>query len=202
MHNSMPGQDNFFKLACLFEASLALVALLLGWIFDIDPFNNLKFSETALANGILATLPLLLLFFIMQELPYAPIRKIKALLLETLGSRLYRCDWSDMLILAGIAGFSEEALFRGLLQPWLEQLTDMTWGLLLSNVVFALVHAVTPLYTLLAMLMGLYLGACLDYGGERNLLNPILVHALYDFVAFIVILRQYRNSLNTPDATH
>ncbi len=194
MQNPSLGPDNFFKIACYFEASLTLVALLLGWLFDVNPFANLQFSETALANGVLATLPLLLLFFVMQELPYAPLTKIRMLLLETLGARLYRCSWSDLLILASIAGFSEEVLFRGALQPWLEQLTGMTAGLIISNLVFALVHAVTPLYAVLAMLMGVYLGLCLDYGGERNLANPIIVHALYDFVAFVVILRQYCNN--------
>jgi hypothetical protein len=35
----------------------------------------------------------------------------------------------------------------------------------------------------------------LDYGAERNLLTPIVIHSLYDFIAFIVILRNYRKSL-------
>jgi membrane protease YdiL (CAAX protease family) len=94
-----------------------------------------------------------------------------------------------------IAGFSEEVLFRGALQPWLENVTGITNGLLISNLIFALVHAVTPLYALLAMLMGLYLGMSLDYDTERNLLTPIVIHSLYDFIAFIVILRNYRKSL-------
>lgn len=196
MPNTPPGSDNFFKVACYFEASLVLVALLLGWLVDIDPFADLKFSEASLAQGVLATLPLLLLFFALQELPYRPLVRIRLLLQEVLGSKLYRRHWADMLILAAIAGFAEEALFRGALQPWLERSLGLSAGLVVSNVVFALVHAVTPLYALLAMLMGLYLGLCLDYGGERNLLTPVVVHALYDYVAFIVILRQYRNSLS------
>lgn len=172
-----------------------IVAIGLGWIADVDPFASLTFSETALAEGLLATLPLLILFFVLQQLPYKALQKIRYLLLETLGPRLYRQHWTDLLILASIAGFSEEMLFRGVLQPWLENAWNMTAGLVASNLIFALVHAVTPLYALLAMLVGLYLGLCLDYGGERNLLVPMVIHSLYDFVAFVVILRNYRSYL-------
>lgn len=187
---------NFFRVACYFEAALTLVALALGWLVDIDPFANLVLDEQALLHGLLLTLPLLMLFFAMQEIPLQALEKIRTLLLETLGPRLYRNHWTDLLILAAIAGFSEEVLFRGTLQPWMENALGMTAGLWISNAVFALVHAVTPLYALLAMLMGLYLGISLDYGGEeRNLLTPIVIHGFYDFIAFLVILRNYRNSL-------
>jgi len=195
MQNTAPLPDNFFRMACYFEAALTFLAILLGWLMDVNPFAYLGFDELALFYGILLTLPLVLIFFAMQELPFAGLQKIRALLLETLGARLYRCHWTDLLILAAIAGFSEEVLFRGTLQPWLENVTGMTAGLLISNVLFALVHAVTPLYAVLALLMGLYLGMSLDYGAERNLLTPIVIHGFYDFIAFVVILRNYRNSL-------
>lgn len=195
MKNHSPKTDNFFKSACYFEGSLVIVAIVLGWIADVDPFASLIFSEAALAKGLLATLPLLILFFVLQQLPHPALQKIRSLLLETLGPRLYRRHWADLLILATIAGFSEEVLFRGVLQPWLEDAWNMTVGLVASNLIFALVHAVTPLYAALAMLVGLYLGTSLDYDGERNLLIPILIHSLYDFVAFVVILRNYRNNL-------
>ncbi len=195
MQNPAPSTDHFFKVACCFEAALTLVAIFLGWLTHIDPFANLIFSESAFFQGLALTLPLLLFFFALQELPYTPLKKIRELLLETLGSRLYKRHWTDLLILAVIAGFSEEVLFRGFLQPWLEGIGGLTIGLVFSNLIFALVHAVTPLYALLALLMGLYLGISLDYGPERNLLLPILIHTFYDFIAFLVILRNYRNSL-------
>ena len=43
----------------------------------------------------------------------------------------------------------------------------------------------------MAGLAGLYLGLALDIGGERNLVPPILIHALYDFLAFMVVARSY-----------
>jgi len=187
--------DSFFRLACWFEGALILVALLVGWLTDIDPFAELNFAELALFNGALLTLPLLLLFCVLQQLPFPSLRHIRELLLETLGSKLHERHWTDLLILACIAGFSEELLFRGTLQPWLEHKTSPATGLLLSNAMFALAHAITPLYAVLAMLMGIYLGMSLDYSGERQLLTPIAIHTFYDFFAFLIIMRDYRRSL-------
>ena len=195
MENHRFDPNNFFKTACFFEGSLTALALTLGWITDTPPFANLFFSETGILDGFLATLPLLIIFFILQQLPYLPLQQIRELLQNSLAASLQRKHWPDFLVLACIAGFSEEILFRGFLQPWLEHSWNMTAGLITSNLIFALVHAITPLYALLAFLIGLYLGIFLDYQGERNLLIPIVIHTLYDFVIFIVIVQNYRTRL-------
>jgi membrane protease YdiL (CAAX protease family) len=186
--------DGFFKMACAFEAALILVAVFLGWIADINPFADLHFSESAIAYGVIGTIPLFLLFLTMEQMQTESLLKIKNMLFETLGSNLHRYHWTDLLILASIAGLSEELLFRGLIQPWMESSWGMTAGLVGSNVIFGLAHAVTPLYAVLAALVGIYLGLSMDYAGDRNLLLPIVIHGLYDFLAFIALLRAYRAS--------
>lgn len=193
MQNHAFDPESFFKTACYFEGSLILVALILGQMANIDPFTNLYFSEKSLSTGIFATAPLLIIFFGLQDLTLPPLRKIKFLLLETIGASLCRRHWTDLFILAGIAGLSEESLFRGFLQPWLENSWSSTSALIASNLVFGLVHAVTPLYAIMATLIGLYLGISLDFQSERNLLIPIIIHSLYDFVVFMAIRRNFHN---------
>ncbi len=185
-------QTRFFKTACWFEGSLILVAMALGWFADIDPFVNINFSEQALLYGLLGTLPLVLVFAALYQMDFAALRKIRQIMLDTMGASMDKLHWVDLLVLAAIAGIAEELLFRGVLQPWMETVWGMTAGLIVSNVVFGLVHAVTPLYALLAGLVGAYLGLSMDYGGERNLLTPIVIHGAYDFVAFLVVLDYYR----------
>ncbi len=187
-------QDNFFTMACYFEGCLILVAVVLGWIAGIDPFVHLHFSERAIIYGIMGTAPLFLLFLALYRLPFDALREIHQILDETLGASLQRCHWTDLLVLASTAGIAEELLFRGVIQPWMESSWGMSAGLLGSNILFGLVHAVTPLYALLAGLVGIYLGLFLDYGGTRNLLTPMIIHAAYDFLAFLVILRGYRKN--------
>ncbi len=193
MENTPIKPKNFFKTACYFEASLIIVAVVLGWVADINPFENLYFSENAVIYGLIGTIPLYLLFLAMEHMPIASVQKIRLILLETLGSTLYRYNWADLFILAAIAGFSEALLFRGVIQPWMENSWGMTTGLIASNIIFGLVHAVTPLYAILATCVGIYLGLFLDYGGERNLLTPMIIHGSYDFLAFLSIMKAYRS---------
>lgn len=185
---------DFFKKACLFESSLVVVAVILGGVGGINPFASLDFTESAVGKGILGTGPLLLMFIGIENIDKEPVVKIRRMLLETLGPLFVYLNWSRLLFLAAIAGISEEILFRGVLQPWMEIKWGYTAGLLLSNLLFGLAHAVTPLYAVLASLVGIYLGLSMDYGGARNLLVPIIIHGLYDFWAFILLTHAYRTS--------
>ena len=190
---SSTNTENFFKQACIFEGSLTGLALVLGWLADINPFASLYFSETAFLHGIIATLPIFMIFLALYQLNIKSLTKIKTLLLDMLGPVLLRYHWTDLLILAAIAGISEEILFRGVIQPWMESSWGMLTGLIVSSILFGLAHAVTLLYFLLATLMSAYLGLLLDIDTSRNLLIPIVTHGFYDFLAFLVIAHSYRH---------
>lgn len=195
MENTAFKPKKLFKTACYFEASLIFFAVILGWIANINPFENIHFSENAVLYGIFGTLPLLLMFLAMEHMPIVAVQKIRLLLIETLGPSLHQCNWADLFILAAIASISEEILFRGVIQPWMELSWGMSIGLIASNILFGLVHAVTPLYAALATGVGIFLGISLDYGEQRNLLTPIVIHGMYDFLAFLVIMKSYRATL-------
>ena len=175
-------RHQFLWLATVFEGGLVVIAYLLGHWLSIDPLEHFSLELDAVSLGLLAVLPLYGLFILTQR--WELTRSIREFLIERLGGLLAACRGVELFYLALLAGVTEEILFRGLLQPWLEQ--DWGWlgGLIFSNMIFALLHWITPLYALLAGLSGVYLGLTLDMGGERNLLTPIVVHAVYDFLAF------------------
>ena len=184
---------HFFRMACLFEAALILVALLLAWISGINPVADLYFSEMAIAVGVLGTAPLFLLFLSLEHLPQKSLADIRELLLNTLAANLYEHRWTDLLLLATIAGVSEELLFRGVIQPWITAAWGYMVGLWLTNIIFGLVHAITPLYVVLVVIVGFYLSLSMTaISGETNLLIPIIIHSLYDFLAFLALMRMYR----------
>jgi membrane protease YdiL (CAAX protease family) len=179
----------FLGVAILFEGSLIGVAGLLGRWFDIDPLGKLSPSLSGVAWGTAATVPMVLFLLICYRWPVGPFRRIKQLLLETLGQSLVACRWYDLLFLAAVAGVGEELLFRGVLQPHL--------GLAGSNILFGVAHSVSPTYALLAGGIGVYLGWLFKETG--NLLAPIVTHGLYDFLALLIIARDFRRNQPPTD---
>ncbi len=188
----IPNRKDALNIAFWFEGSLIGVAWLIGRFVDVNPFANLSLGGAALFWGIAGTFPLFFLFLLFYRYPLGPLEPIKNSLLDVLGPILSLCGWVELMILATVAGVSEEILFRGLLQPWLEGIAGLSGGLILSNVLFGLVHWITPMYALIAGLIGLYLGFMMDITGSRTLLTPIVIHALYDFLAFLIVAEAYR----------
>jgi hypothetical protein len=89
-----------------------------------------------------------------------------------------------------LAGIPEEILFRGGLQP--------TLGLILTALLFGLVHAITPLYILYAALAGLGLGGLAEWRGD--LWAATAAHFAYDAGLFMVIRWQLqRRELSAPE---
>ncbi len=162
----------------------------MGLWLSIDPLASLKPDLMAAVLGMAGSLPLYGLFLATYR--WEATQGVRTFLIEKMGALLAACGLWELLYLGMLAGFTEEILFRGFLQPWLEQRWGWMGGLLFSNLIFALLHWITPLYAFLAGLCGLYLGFMLDIGPERNLLSPILVHAIYDFLAFIAVAQSWR----------
>ena len=67
-----------------------------------------------------------------------------------------------------------------------------------TNIIFALVHSLTPAYALLAAVFGFYLSWLAEAPGSPNLLRPIVTHAVYDYIAVVWIIREYRS--RSPEA--
>lgn len=95
-----------------------------------------------------------------------------------------------VVVVSVLAGIGEELLFRGVIQTGLVGLWGPGIGILLASLLFGAAHAVSASYLLLATLMGLYLG--LIYHWTGNLLIPIIIHALYDWIAIHFYLRRPR----------
>jgi len=81
------------------------------------------------------------------------------------------------------AGIAEELLFRGVLQ--------IKFGIVLSSILFGLVHFISPFYFIVATVMGFYLGAALYI--FDNLMIPVQIHFLYNLGA-LVYLRFFVNN--------
>ena len=168
-----------------------LAAFAVGWLVNVDPVSELRLDWNDALLGVLFALPLLALFLATHHLSFEPIQRINRFLIDSIGPFLASCRVVDLILLATLAGVCEEIVFRGFLQPWIGRL-GATAGLIGSSIVFALAHFVTPTYAIAAFLIGIYLALLMQFDDSPNLLVPIITHAVYDFVAFLVIVRTYR----------
>jgi uncharacterized protein len=178
--------DHFFRLAVSGEAGLLLLAWGLARWLNVYP--QVDRVGAGLLWGIAAAVPLGAALYWMLTTPSGPVRRLVALVEDQLGPFLARLSLLELALLAAIAGFSEEVLFRGVLLPGLARGLSPLGGLLASSALFGLVHFASRTYALLAGLMGCYLGALFLLTG--NLLAPIVSHGLYDFAALAVLSRQ------------
>jgi len=168
-----------------------------GWLAGIDLLADVHINFEGLAWGVAATVPLFAVFLLAMQLPWKPLRRVRQLLVELLGPSLAVCKWYDLVLLAALAGVCEELLFRGFLQTWLIRVTaDVPglsdgWiaGVALTSILFGLAHWVTPTYGLTVMVMGVFLGLLPHCTHSPNLLIPIVTHTLYDYLAFLIVVR-------------
>jgi membrane protease YdiL (CAAX protease family) len=177
--------------AGLFEGGLLLIALLLGALVDVRPTGQLTWSLTDLGLGLVATAPMLLMLAAGYLSSSKGIRQIREFLREAIGPFLDQCRLIDLFLLAVLAGVCEEILFRGFLYEWIRGWNPPI-AILFTNLLFGLAHSITPLYAMLAALIGLYLTALMSVGSSPNLLIPVTAHTTYDFIAFLVVLWDYR----------
>jgi uncharacterized protein len=174
----------------IFEGSLVPVAIGLGWLLNSSPLTTLHVEWRAALLGVAATLPPLALFWLCLKCPWRPLAEIARITRETLVPLFRDCRLAELAIIATLAGIGEEMLFRGVIQAAAAQeiggQRGVWLGLLLTSVLFGLLHAITPTYAVLAGLIGLYLGGLWLASG--NLLTPVVTHAAYDFLALAYLV--------------
>ena len=194
--------------AALFEASLAFLAVLLGWILGQSPAETLRVSPAAILLGVMAVLPLLALLLACETVPWRPVQEVRRVLNDLIVPMFKSCTWVELAAISLLAGIGEELLFRGVFQPatadWTGDFLPHSpaaamcgdWiALVAVAILFGLLHAVNTAYAVLATLMGLYLGWLWLVTG--NLAVPIVAHAVYDFLALGYVLRGHKTQGGT-----
>lgn len=177
---------NFIQAAIFFEGALILFALGLGWLFDSSPLEQVRWELTALVLGFLGTVPLLLFIILCLKYDFKPIVRLAKWLDAEVLPLLRGASTLDLALISLFAGIGEEALFRGAIQGAVANVSGPWTGLLVASTLFGLAHFVTRTYAILAALFGLYLGWLTLV--QNNLLTPIIIHTLYDFVTLRYML--------------
>jgi len=178
---------SFFWQTILVEGGLAVVAILVDGLFRLrlHYWEHCWCNLETLRQITWGLLPLIAGYFVLQTLPFAALRKIDSVVRVLFWQHMGHWKLWQLALVAALAGFGEELLFRGLIQLGLSTFLNVWIAVLLTSLVFGLAHAVTPTYCLLAFVISLYLGFLFIHTG--NLVVPMAVHALYDFFVFLYI---------------
>lgn len=181
---------SMFGMAVVFEAGLGVIGALIAWVAGISLLELVWPAPqvaAAVASGVAATLPLLLMLAVLSLCTWRPVARLRRLVGRFVGKLFRHAPLWQLAVVSLAAGVGEEVLFRGAIQPLAVTYTSPLVGLAIASVLFGAVHAATPAYFWLATGVGVYLGALTLMRGE--ILSAIVVHALYDFVALTCISR-------------
>jgi membrane protease YdiL (CAAX protease family) len=170
---------------------LLVLAWAAGRWLGLSPLEQLHPTPASFGLGVVATAPLLLVLRWTLTTAWSPVRRLVALVVEQLGPLLAQRSPMELALLAALAGFAEEILFRGVVQVGLARILPQSGALIVASAAFGLAHLVTPTYGVLAGLAGVYLGGLFLLQG--SLTTPIVAHAVYDVVALNCVVRLYRN---------
>jgi len=171
----------------LVEGNLGVLAWLLGWLLDQPPLSGWRWDSRDAFLGLVAGLPLLLMLVVFLRWPIGPLKRIEQFSRTVVGPMFGSSSVLELLLICALAGMGEEMFFRGFLQGFLGRHLGLWPALALASIIFGLVHLITPTYALLATLMGAYFGWLWLWTG--TLLVPVIAHAVYDFVALLVLTR-------------
>jgi membrane protease YdiL (CAAX protease family) len=139
---------------------------------------------------------MMLLAFFMSKWEY--LNEVQSKFTIQLGG--YQLTLQEIVFLSFCAGFGEEILFRGMLQPWL--------GIFFTAFLFIALHGYLSVkssahlvFGLALWSMGIGLGILGAYSG---LISAAIAHMIYDIYAFLNIQREYeslksRSKINLQD---
>ena len=181
----MEQKNSAFAMGVLFEAGLGLLGVGFAWLVGISLQERLQPSQASVVRGLLAALPMfvMLAYIMLSRWPcMAEIRQH----VETLTRALFaEANIAEVALMSLAAGVGEELLFRGALQPWIASWTTPWIALAVVSLMFGLAHAVSDAYFYIATAIGAYWGwLAMAYD---DLVAPLVAHAVYDFIAILVV---------------
>jgi membrane protease YdiL (CAAX protease family) len=174
-------RDQLLWLAVAFEGGLFLLAAGAAWLLGLPLRSMATWDWSHVGWALAATAPPVATFWWLQHSRLPPLRRFREAVDRLVTPLFDDCTWLDFAVISLVAGVGEECLFRAVLQSGLAPWVGTVAAILIAGAIFGLVHWITPMYAFYATVMGIYLGFLLVY--FDNLLVPMIVHGLYDFVA-------------------
>lgn len=183
----------FFVFGCGFEGGLGLLALVLAQVMGLPMAEQWQGGTKEALWGLAAVVPLFGYFLWSLRSRLAALVEIRRVMVDFLGPHLLEMRGWQILVLSGLAGWGEEALFRGVLQEGLRGWLGAVGACVTASLAFGAAHWLTRGYAVVTTIMGAYLG--LLFETQHGLLAPVICHAVYDFAALLWLRRGLRRGV-------
>jgi uncharacterized protein len=195
MRTDKPRSDGF-AMAVAVESGLAILAIVLAWLFSVPLRNQIPGWGLALGwsvlRGLAVTVPMLILFWWLVHSDWRTLRQLREQVDWLIAEMFPNATVPQLGLVAVLAGVGEELLFRGVFQTKLVEWTNPVTGLIIASLLFGAAHALSKLYFFFASAIGLAFGwLALRY---NDLVAPMVAHSVYDFVALVSLTHRVRLS--------
>ena len=175
------------------EGGLAVLAIVIAWFAGISLRDMFVLEPFPILIAVVGTVPMLVFCRLVYVLPFKTVEFTRRFLQSVYRDFIRHCTVIQLLLVAIMSGVGEELMFRGILQTSITNgCGGGTWGLaigiVLTSALFGLVHPINKLYVFLCFVIGIYLGLLFAWSGN-NLIVPIIIHAIYNFVIFLAMPR-------------
>ncbi|MEM6474395.1 MAG: CPBP family intramembrane glutamic endopeptidase [Planctomycetota bacterium] len=217
--------DLLFVWTCAFELAIGLLALVLAGIIGVDArayfpeWGQLEVWPIAkdLGVGMIAAIPIVVAVHFLFKIKHPAIESLQRLSDIPMMRALLELSTPELIVISFCAGIGEELAFRGFLVPWIASFDFSIFGqtnsyqvgesftgasplmiviaLVISSVLFGLVHPITKLYIAVAAFIGVYLG--LLFLWTESLLVVIVAHGAYDAIQFLLAKRETSSAKET-----
>lgn len=175
-----------FALILLSQLAIVAVGTFLIWACSVQiPAAKIARLD-AIAIGTLLAIATFLLFAVVYRFGG---KFAQALLNDTRRISGIFSGYSlvHLACVAALAGVGEELLFRGFLQTWLASHFTIMWAILVTSIIFGLLHYLSHAYFISVILMSIAFGVAYDI--TDSLLMVMVWHGVYDFIALVVLVK-------------
>lgn len=175
-------------ITALLEGGLLLVSIVLLNYSTVDLWSAVSFSWNATLAALLFSTPMFVGLFVITKSKWSPFCNINKEINEKVLPLFKNCKLLDLALIAIFAGVGEELFFRGWLQSVLINKFSVWSGILIVSLLFGIAHYISTSYATYAFLTGIYFG--IIFHVSMNLYIVVLIHAVYDFIALVYLVRK------------
>jgi|SRR5690554_99486 len=168
------------------QAAFLVVGVALIYVTGITPNNDGLQTAVAVAAGLSIGAIAFIVVLLFSRSP-TKIGEVFRKRVQGISIVLGSLPIPAILALSLIVGASEELLFRGVLQGWLVENVHYSVGIILSAIIFGLLHFGSASTFIFTSLYGLMFGVA--YHLTESIAFVMIWHAAYDFIALLFIAK-------------